>query len=94
MKSGSGAVDGSTSSVNTGLPNSPEGFTCMDGTLLEKSWRCDGVPDCPHQEDELHCGMKSLLYYNNNLMTAEYNNVSKTCVYNERKMSCQNILDH
>ena len=32
------------------------GFTCNDGRLLEISWICDGVKDCPENEDEQGCG--------------------------------------
>jgi hypothetical protein len=32
-------------------------FTCNDGTVLSAFRRCDGVPDCADEEDELDCAV-------------------------------------
>ena len=30
-------------------------FGCSSGHYIECGWRCDGIPDCPHGQDELSC---------------------------------------
>lgn len=34
---------------------SADDFRCNDGTCIPKETTCDGVPDCPDNEDEASC---------------------------------------
>jgi len=36
-----------------------DSFRCWDGSCISASKKCDGIPDCPNQADEVECGRAS-----------------------------------
>ena len=36
-----------------------DSFRCWDGSCISASKKCDGIPDCPNQADEVECGLFS-----------------------------------